>query len=232
MWGLLASSACRRDRTPAPPDDAAQPANGALVETIAAKTGAGPRVLAAIAKTPRHFFVPGVSSSVADEDRPLPTDEGQVTSQPSLIATMTAALELEGHEKVLEIGTGSGYQTAILARLSGEVFSIEILPGLAAAARARLEALGIGNVRIRVGDGYEGWPEAGPFDRVLITAAVEEVPPALLAQLRETGIVVAPVGPSGTAPVQRLTRIRVGPAFTEEDLGPVRFTPLVRVRAK
>jgi protein-L-isoaspartate(D-aspartate) O-methyltransferase len=211
-------------------DDRTRALRRRLVETIAGRVAVPPKVLDAIGATPRHVFVPTTPIEEAYVDRPLPTSEGQSTSQPSVIATMTAALELRGGERVLEIGTGSGYQTAILARLAREVFTIEILGALAEEARARLAALEIANVRIRVGDGSRGWPEEAPFDRILVTAAVDDVPSALLDQLREGGILVAPIGPSGPAPVHRLIRIRKdATTIAQEDLGIVRFSPLVRV---
>jgi protein-L-isoaspartate(D-aspartate) O-methyltransferase len=176
---------------------------------------------------PRHRFAPGLSIRRAYEDRPQPIGHDQTISQPTVVAIMTQALRLGGTERVLEIGTGSGYQAAILARLCKEVFTIEIVPPLGEAARDRLKALGYANVHVRIGDGYLGWPEAAPFDRILLTAAPPEIPRALVDQLAEGGILVAPVGEQGEA--QRLVRwTKRGGSLKKEDLGAVRFVPMVR----
>ena len=152
------------------------------------------RVLAAMAETPRHEFLPDEGRAEAYADRPLPIGERQTISQPYMVASMTELLGLTGRERVLEIGTGSGYQTAVLARLAAEVLSVERIPALAARARETLSMLGVRNVRFRVGDGSAGWPEEAPFDAVLVTAAAPEVPRALLDQLADPGVLVAPVG--------------------------------------
>jgi protein-L-isoaspartate(D-aspartate) O-methyltransferase len=184
------------------------------------------RVVAAMQRVARQLFVPGASVEEAYEDRPLRIGLGQTISQPTVVAMMTEALALDGHERVLEIGTGSGYQAAILSLLCEEVDSIELLPELGEAARARLTRLGYANVHVRIGDGYRGWPEHAPFDRVLLTAAPHEVPRALFEQLREGGTLIAPVGPS--ADQQKLMRYRKNDGrVTTEDLGPVRFVPMV-----
>ena len=153
-----------------------------------------PRVLRAIAKVPRHQFVDEALVSRAYGDHPLPIGEGQTISQPYMVALMTEALQLTGHERVLEIGTGSGYQTAILAELCGKVFTIERLKGLADRAIRRLDLLGYYNVLSRVGDGSLGWREEAPFDAVLVAAAAPSVPPALIDQLCQKGRLVLPVG--------------------------------------
>jgi len=185
------------------------------------------RVLDAMARVPRHLFVPGVSLQRAYEDEPAPIGYGQTISQPVVVAIMTEALDLRGRERVLEIGTGSGYQAAILSLLASEVYTIEIVKELAQEARGRLLRLGYANVHVREGDGYKGWPEHGPFDRIIVTAAPDEVPRALLDQLAEGGILVIPVGPSGWT--QRLERYRkTGGRISTEDLGAVRFVPMVR----
>jgi protein-L-isoaspartate(D-aspartate) O-methyltransferase len=186
------------------------------------------RVLEAVAQVPRQLFVPEAQRAEADADRPLPIGLGQTISQPFVVATMTEAAGLRGGERVLEVGTGSGYQTALLALLAREVFSIEILPELAEQARRTLqETLGLDNVRLRVGDGRRGWPEAAPFDAILVTAAPAQVPPALPAQLAPGGRLVIPVGEDPDA--QRLLLLRRGEdgATTSEDLMTVRFVPLV-----
>lgn len=187
------------------------------------------RVTDAMRRVPRHLFVPGASLEAAYANMPVPIGDGQTISQPAVVGTMTQALELGGGERVLEIGTGSGYQAAVLAVLSARVFTIEIVPRLGDTARERLARLGYANVEVRVGDGYRGWPEQAPFDRILLTAAPPEVPQALVDQLAEGGILVAPVGPEGTT--QRLLRVRKERGrITREDLGLVMFVPMVRGR--
>jgi len=184
------------------------------------------RVLAAVEQVPREAFVPAELRRIADADAPLPIGSGQTISQPFIVAYMTAALQLSGGERVLEVGTGSGYQTAILARLAREVFTVEILPELAAAARERLVGLGYGAVHFRVGDGGLGWPEEAPFDRILVTAAAPEAPAALLEQLAPAGRLLLPVGPPRGE--QRLELHRRTPAggIEVEVLADVRFVPL------
>lgn len=187
------------------------------------------RVLHAMAQVPRRLFLPPALQERADEDAPLPIGCGQTISQPFVVAFMTEALGLDGREKVLEVGTGSGYQTAVLALLAGEVCSVEIEPELSArAAAVLLGTLGLGNVRLRVADGWEGWPAEAPFDRIVVTAAPREVPPRLLRQLRQGGRLVVPVGEADE--VQRLTVAEkgAGGAVTLRDLLPVRFVPLRR----
>lgn len=152
------------------------------------------RVLKAMEETPRHLFVPEKHRHRAWEDNPLPIDKNQTISQPYIVALMTESLHLSGREKVLEIGTGSGYQAAILSQLSKEVFSMEIFPSLAETASGLLDRLGYSNVRVRCGDGYSGWPEKAPFDAIIVTAAPEEIPSKLLEQLRPGGIMVLPSG--------------------------------------
>jgi protein-L-isoaspartate(D-aspartate) O-methyltransferase len=151
-------------------------------------------VLEAMRKVPRHRFVPANLMEAAYEDNPLPLMLGQTISQPYIVAYMTQALQLRGTERVLEIGTGSGYQAAVLAELVPEVYTIEILPELAEQARTTLEALGYKNVRIRIGDGYLGWPENAPFDRIIVTAAPDHVPQPLIDQLKPGGKMIIPLG--------------------------------------
>jgi protein-L-isoaspartate(D-aspartate) O-methyltransferase len=185
------------------------------------------RVLAAIAQLPREAFVPEALRAAAEEDRPLPIGLGQTISQPFVVAYMTERLRLSGDERVLEIGTGSGYQAALLAHLAAEVFSIEILPELAERAREALVGrLSLANVRLRTGDGTGGWPEEAPFDRVIVTAAAEAVPPALLAQLAPRGRMIVPIGAGPHDQVLReLDRTDDG-TLLETDLLGVRFVPL------
>jgi protein-L-isoaspartate(D-aspartate) O-methyltransferase len=187
------------------------------------------RVLRAFAEVRRDRFVPERWRADAEGDHPLPIGYGQTISQPYVVAWMTERLGLAGGERVLEVGTGSGYQTAILARLAAEVFSIEIVPELAERARELLVGrLALTNVRLRTGDGAEGWPEAAPFDRVLVTAAAPEVPPALVGQLAPGGRMILPVGEAQDAQVLRVVDKGRDGASVETDLLPVRFVPLTR----
>jgi protein-L-isoaspartate(D-aspartate) O-methyltransferase len=153
-----------------------------------------PRVLAAMRTVPRHRFLPAAQAGAAYADRPVALARDQTISQPFVVAFMTAALQLQGTERVLEIGTGSGYQTAVLAECAGEVFSIELEPSLAHGAAHTLAELCYRNVRLRQGDGSYGWPEAGPFDAIALTAAPSSIPPALFEQLAVGGRLIAPVG--------------------------------------
>ena len=181
------------------------------------------RVLFALTKVERHRFVPPEYHSSAYGDHPLPIGRGQTISQPYIVALMTALLELKGMEKVLEVGTGSGYQAAILAELASEVFTIEIVPSLAESARVRLLDLGYRNIRVKGGDGYQGWPEAAPFEGIMVTAAPNHVPEALLRQLKEGGRMVIPVGTS----FQKLKKIVKRDGKIEiTDVLPVRFVPM------
>jgi protein-L-isoaspartate(D-aspartate) O-methyltransferase len=187
-------------------------------------------VLRAIETVPRSLFVPAALAAHAYDDNALPIDCGQTISQPSLVAYMTAALQVRPEHVVLEVGMGSGYQAAVLARLVRQVYTIDRYRTLVAAATARLEALGIANVAARAGDGALGWPEAAPFDRIMVTAAAPEVPPGLVDQLAEGGVMILPVGPAGGA--QELVRVeKVAGAVHEASLLPVRFVPLVPGRA-
>jgi protein-L-isoaspartate(D-aspartate) O-methyltransferase len=193
-------------------------------EQIAARGVRDSRVLAAMKKVPRHAFVPEGLQSVAYSDQPLPIGHGQTISQPYVVAFMSEALELKAKDRVLEIGTGSGYQAAVLAELAREVYSIEIVEPLARQAEERLRRLGYTNVTLRVGDGYRGWPEAAPFDAIMVTAAPDHVPQPLVDQLREGGRLIVPVGRFS----QDLVRIRrTDKGIKKEYLLPVRFVPMV-----
>jgi protein-L-isoaspartate(D-aspartate) O-methyltransferase len=198
----------------------------AMVEQQIFRRGVvSPKVLQAMRAVPRHEFVPEDQRADAYADKPLPIGEGQTISQPFMVAAMTAALELTGNERVLEIGTGCGYQAAVLAKLAREVYSIESHASLAATARERLARLGYTNVQIRAGDGTLGWPEAAPFDRILVTAAAPAVPPPLLDQLAEGGRLVIPVGAADQQNLRRVARHRG--QFIEQTLFDCRFVPLI-----
>jgi len=185
------------------------------------------RVLRAMRKVPRHAFVPNELRPYAYADEPLPIGQGQTISQPYIVAYMTEVLELAGGEKVLEVGTGSGYQTAVLAEVAAEVWTVEIYEALSIGARARLEALGYENIRYRVGDGSRGWPEAGPFDAIMVTAAPGAVPAALEAQLAVSGRMIIPVGVNS----QELILVqREKASFRRDSLIGVRFVPLISRR--
>lgn len=183
------------------------------------------RVLAAMESVPRHLFVPEPLQAAAYDDRALPIDCEQTISQPYIVGLMTQALELSGSERVLEIGTGSGYQTAILSRLAAEVYSIERHAELSQQAQATLQQLGCDNVHLRVGDGTQGWPEVAPFDRIIVTAAAVKCPPALLEQLGDPGRLVIPLGPQ--AQQELVAIVRYGGKDYTISLCPCRFVPLI-----
>jgi len=182
------------------------------------------RVLSAMREVPRHRFVPESERGLAYSDQPLPIGWGQTISQPYVVALMCSLLDLEPDDRVLEIGTGSGYHAAVLSRLAGEVYSIEIVEPLGRRAGETLAALGYDNVRVRVGDGYEGWPEAAPFDAVVLTAAPPEVPGPLLEQLAVGGRLVVPVGGAWQQELQVISRTADG--YETERVAPVRFVPM------
>ena len=183
------------------------------------------RVLAAMGRVPRHLFVPPELLPYAYDDRPLPIGAGQTISQPYIVALSTQALEISPTDRVLEIGTGSGYQTAVLAELAGRVFTIERLPELSREAQLRLRELGYRNIKFRVGDGTKGWPEEAPFDAILVTAAAPKAPKSLLAQLAEGGRMVIPLG-GRTNQDLWLLRKRAG-RVVREHLCPCTFVPLI-----
>lgn len=184
------------------------------------------RVMAALAKVPRHAFVPPDDQACAYINRPRGIGFGQTISQPYIVALMTDLLDLEPSHRVLEIGTGSGYQTAVLAELAGHVFSIESVGDLAATAAKRLAALGYGSVTSRHGDGYAGWPEEAPFDAIIVTAAPEKVPPALLDQLAPGGRLVVPIGAPHGPQMLTLYRKDAAGKVARSGVLPVAFVPM------
>ena len=185
------------------------------------------RVLAAMASVPRHKFVPRLLRTEAYGDHPLPIGYGQTISQPFMVAFMTEQLAPRNTDRVLEIGTGSGYQAAVLAGLVSEVYSIEIIEPLGKHAAETLKNLGYDNVHVRIGDGYEGWPEAAPFDSIIVTCAPEQVPEPLVAQLKEGGRMIIPVGPGGNQLLYVLEK-RAGKIQSNAVL-PVLFVPMTGV---
>lgn len=192
-------------------------------EQIAARGVTDRRVLAAMRKVPRHEFVPDIRRADAYQDRPLPIGRGQTISQPYVVALMTELAAVEPTSRVLEVGTGSGYQAAVLTELAGEVYTIEIVEALASEAAATLRRLGYRRVTVRHGDGYRGWPEAAPFDAIVVTAAPPAVPPALREQLAPGGRLVIPVGEEK----QELeVHRRTADGFEVRRVTPVRFVPM------
>lgn len=185
-----------------------------------------PRVLRAMATVQRHRLVPAALAAQAYDDRPLPIGHGQTISQPYIVALMTQLAEVSAGDRVLEIGTGSGYQAAVLAELADRVYTIEIVAALAARAARDLRALGYDNIEVRAGDGYAGWPEQAPFDAIVVTAAPERVPAPLLEQLKPGGRLVIPVGPIHAAQELRVLEKRDDGSVSERSVAPVRFVPL------
>src|SRR5438552_3609501 len=201
-------------------------------EQIESRGVHNPDVLRALRSTPRHLFVPETWRDEAYADHALPIGGGQTISQPYIVGLMTELLDLGRRDCILEIGTGSGYQAAVLSTLVAHVYTIEIVAELAQSARKRLASLGYTNVTVRQGDGYLGWPEHAPFDRILLTAAPPELPPALLSQLKPGGRLVAPVGAGPFA--QTLTVVDKGADGTihQRAVAPVKFVPMVSGRGK
>ena len=202
------------------------PSRDALIEGLKAQGIEHERLLAIIGETPRQNFVPALCQDRSWEDSALPINCGQTISQPYIVALMSAALKPESRMRVLEIGTGSGYQTAILSRLFRYVYTVERYRSLITEAETRHRAMGLENIIYRFGDGWEGWPEQAPFDRILVTAALPEAPEALLSQLKPKGIMVAPQGRTSTQRLLRYVKAEDG-TVTTEDMGEVRFVPLI-----
>ena len=228
--GLLATPALARD------DRAVE--RERMVETIEAiarsigssigDAGLDKRLLGAMRAVPRHEFVPGEVSRLAYADRPLPIGQGQTISQPFIVALMTHLLEVKPGDRVLEIGTGSGYQAAVLSLLAREVYSVEIVEALGRSAAETLARLGHANVKTRIGDGYQGWPEHAPYDAITVTAAPDHVPEALVDQLKPGGRMVIPVGATDQE-LMVISKAADG-VTTSTRVVPVRFVPLTRTR--
>ena len=202
----------------------------ALYAETRAETGLAamsPAVRAALGKVERHRLVPPELASEAYRNHPLPIGEGQTISQPYIVALSTDLIDPKPGQVVLEVGTGSGYQAAVLAEIVQQVYSIEIVPSLARGAQARLAELGYHNIEVRIGDGYAGWPEKAPFDGIIVTAAAPRVPPALVEQLKPGGKMVIPVGGQwGVQELEVITR-RADGGYDRKSVLPVRFVPLV-----
>jgi protein-L-isoaspartate(D-aspartate) O-methyltransferase len=203
--------------------DTARLREAMVTQQIAARGVRSEAVLSAMRAVPRHLFVPEDLRAEAYADHPLPIGEGQTISQPYIVGLMSELLEVKAGDRVLEIGTGSGYQAAVLVAMGCEVYTIEIRASLAAEAETRLQGLGYTNIHVRAGDGYAGWPEAGPFRGIIVTAAPERIPEPLLQQLAVGGKLVIPVG----AYYQQLKVVtREAQGFSEKDVLPVRFVPM------
>jgi protein-L-isoaspartate(D-aspartate) O-methyltransferase len=186
-----------------------------------------PAVRRAMARVDRHRLIPDGQRDLAYQNHPLPIGSGQTISQPYIVALSTDLLTLKGGESVLDVGTGSGYQAAVLAEIAAKICSIEIIPSLGNEARKRLEELGYGNIEMKIGDGYQGWAEKAPFDGIVVTAAAPNVPPALVAQLRPGGRMVIPVGGSGEIQYLKVIEKQANGGYSEKRVLPVRFVPLV-----
>jgi protein-L-isoaspartate(D-aspartate) O-methyltransferase len=186
-----------------------------------------PAVRAAMGKVERHRLVQDGQRGAAYRNHPLPIGSGQTISQPYIVALSTDLLGINPNSVVLDVGTGSGYQAAVLAEIAARVFSMEIIPALGEEARKRLADLGYGNIEIRIGDGYQGWPGKAPFDAIVVTAAAPRVPPALVAQLKPGGRMVIPVGGEGEVQYLKLLTKRADGGYDEKRVLPVRFVPLV-----
>ena len=234
---LLALLACRSEKQqppPAPPpphhvldapDTFADQRARMVKETIEARGVKDPRVLEAMRRAPRHELVPEAIRARSYEDNPLPIGWDQTISQPYIVAAMTEAAQLSAGEKVLEVGTGSGYQAVVLAEMGGlDIYSIEIVEPLAKRTHELLAKLGYTKLHLRIGDGYRGWPEAAPFDAIILTAAPDHVPQPLVDQLATNGRLVIPVGASGDQQLKVLTKTKDG--TTTETLFDVRFVPM------
>jgi protein-L-isoaspartate(D-aspartate) O-methyltransferase len=230
ILGLVAATGC--GQSPAPFADYAAQRERMVKEQMAMRGISGERVLAAMRKVPREEFVPEQLRAESYADQPLPIGYDQTISQPYIVAFMTEELRPQPQDRVLEIGTGSGYQAAILAELAAEVYSIEIIEPLAKTAEAALQRLGYKNVHVKVGDGYKGWIEHAPFDAVIVTCAPDHVPKPLIDQLKEGGRMIIPVGPPGDQELYLLAK--ENGELRQRAVSPVRFVPMTgeAVKAK
>ena len=201
-------------------------ADAAATSSYSGRAALSPGVIAAMEKVERHRFVPAALSVVAYLNRPLPIGHGQTISQPFIVVLMTDLMKVKAGDRVLEIGTGSGYQAAVLAEIAGSVYSIEIIEPLGKEAGERLQSLGYRNVEIRVGDGYYGWPEVAPFDAIMVTAAASHVPPPLIKQLKPGGRMVIPLGTQFMTQYLMLVEKQMDGSLTTRQILPVRFVPL------
>jgi len=201
-------------------------ADAVFTSSYSGRAALNPNVVAAMKRVERHRFVPAELASYAYLNRPLPIGYGQTISQPFIVALMTDLMNLKEGDRVLEIGTGSGYQAAILAKTAKAVYSIEIIEPLGKEAAQRLKSMGYGNVETRVGDGYYGWPEAAPFDAIMVTAAASHVPPPLIKQLKPGGRMVIPLGTQFLTQYLMLLEKQVDGTVTSRQILPVRFVPL------
>ena len=197
-------------------------------EQIEARGITDSRVLEAMSRVPRHEYVPVEYRALAYSDTPLRIEFEQTISQPYIVSLMTELIQPEPNDRILEIGTGSGYQAAVAAELVSEVYSIEIIPELARSATDRLERLGVSNVVVRAGDGYLGWPEQSPFDGILVTAGADHVPEPLVAQLKPGARMIIPVGDSSSGQILKVVEKLPGGEVEIRDIVPVRFVPLRR----
>jgi len=226
LFILLASTGCIEEATDIKENDLFAQAREKMVrEHLMERDITDKRVIEVMGRLPRHLFVDEELMSRAYEDYPLPIGEGQTISQPYVVALMTQSLDLQGDEKVLEIGTGSGYQAAVLAELAGEVYTIEIRPALAERAQKTLKSKGYQNIMVKNADGYFGWEEHAPYDAIMVTAAVNHIPPSLIEQLKDGGKLILPLG--STAYYQTLTLVqKENGEITVTHITSVRFVPL------
>jgi protein-L-isoaspartate(D-aspartate) O-methyltransferase len=232
-WGLICLLAVLAgwtgpDRVRAAEDPWEDKRRAMVAGQIQARGVNDPAVLRAMARVPRHLFVPSPRRSMAYADSPLPIGFGQTISQPFIVAYMTQVLKLSGGEKVLEVGTGSGYQAAVLAETGGRVFSMEVIPQLHERAKETLARTGYGRIRLKLGDGYLGWPEEGPFEAIIVTCAAGHIPPPLVEQLAPGGRMVIPVGPPMFVQDLVLAEKDKAGRVKTRSLMAVRFVPLVR----
>jgi len=228
---LMVLNCCRKKEVRVNYKELEKERKAMVVEQIEERGIRDGRVLEVMEKVPRHEFVPEKYRLFAYEDSPLPIGEGQTISQPYIVALMTECLNLEGKEKVLEVGTGSGYQAAILSELSKEVYTIEIVEPLAERAEELLKKLGYRNVKVKCGDGYLGWEEYAPFDGIIVTCAPDHIPQPLIDQLAESGRMVIPVGETQFPQVLKLIEKREG-KVTIWNVVPVRFVPMTGEEAE